>query len=110
MEAATEAVLTGRRADAIELPAPVAISADTQTRLTGSYRNGRANGFDIFAKDGGLRLRSIAAAGDATNGVPMQRLGTKWYVAGNNRFAIVTGADGKTMYLVTGLRAMRKQD
>ena len=110
MEAATDAVRTASRADAFAVPAPVAISADAQSKLTGSYRNGRANGFDIIAKDGELRLRSIAATGDATNGVPMKRLGTKWYVAGNNRFAIVTGADGKTLYLVSGLRAMRKQD
>jgi len=97
-------------ADLVGRPTPRAIDAAAQSQLVGSYRNGRTSGVDIFVTDGALLARSLSGASDAANGVPLQRIGTNWFVAGTSRFAIVTGADGKTRYAVVGVRAMKKQD
>jgi CubicO group peptidase (beta-lactamase class C family) len=111
LDAATAAVTTVPQAEQFALPVPTAVAADAQGRLTGAYRNGRSSGFDLFVQNGELRVRAITATGAAATGIPVQRLeGSNWFVAGNNRFAIVTGADGKTTYLISGLRAMRKQN
>jgi CubicO group peptidase (beta-lactamase class C family) len=109
LDAATAALDPDLRSEPPSRPAPTTVDASAQSQLVGSYRNGRTTGIDIFVKDGQVQARSLTSAGDAATGVPLQRIGTSWFVAGNTRFAIVTGADGKTRYAVVGVRAMRKQ-
>jgi CubicO group peptidase (beta-lactamase class C family) len=87
-------------------PQPVAPSPDESARLAGSYRNGRT-GIDLVLQGSELRARPIPGNGD---GALVRRLGDGRYAAGTNRFTVVTGRDGKTMYLMGGSRAMRKQN
>ena len=85
---------------------PAAPSAEESARLVGSYRNGRG-GIDLLMQGTELRARQVPGSGAPAL---VQRLGNGMYSAGNSRFIIVTGRDGKTLYLMGGSRAMRKQN
>ena len=72
-------------------------------RLAGVYRNG-ATRVELKWADGkltqaGVKERAVEALG-----------GQRFRVEGEGAFEIVTGKDGKAVYLVRGLRALKKQE